>query len=95
MPAEAFFTLAPDWICEVVSPHNERHDRERKMPVYAREGVRHAWLVDPLERTLEVFRLERGAWTAQPTHRGDALVRAEPFEAVEIDLWPVWGESRG
>src|SRR5262249_35501828 len=94
-PAEAFFTLAPDWISEIVSPHNQRPDRDRKMPVYAREGVRHAWLVDPLERTLEVFRLDRGMWVVAETYRGDSVVRVEPFEAIEIDLLPVWGESRG
>ena len=94
MPPEAFFTLAPDWICEVISPHNERHDRARKMPVYAREGVRHAWLVDPLDRSLEVFRLEAGGWSLLATHRGDEIVRAEPFQAVEVDLLGLWGESR-
>jgi Uma2 family endonuclease len=94
MPNEAYFTLAPDWICEVLSPHNERHDRDRKMPVYAREGVRHAWLVDPLERTLEAFRLAGGAWTLLGTYRDDQRVRVEPFQAVELDLLPVWAESR-
>jgi Uma2 family endonuclease len=95
MPDEAYFTVAPDWICEVVSPHNERHDRERKMPVYAREQVRHAWLVDPLERTLEVLRLEQGRWSLVRTYGGGEVVLAEPFEAVEIDLLGLWGESRG
>src|SRR5712691_12176541 len=94
MPQEAFFTLAPDWVCEVISPHNERHDRARKMPVYAREGVRHAWPVDPLDRSLEVFRLEAGRWSLLATHRGDEIVRAEPFQAVEVDLLGLWGESR-
>jgi Uma2 family endonuclease len=82
-------------VCEVISPHNERHDRMRKMPVYAREGVRHAWLVDPLDRSLEVFRLEAGRWSLLATHRGDEIVRAEPFQAVEVDLLGLWGESRG
>lgn len=94
LPQEAFFTLAPDWVCEVVSPHNERHDRTRKLPVYAREGVRQAWIVDPLERSLEVLRLEEGRWSVLSTHRGDAIIRAEPFQAIEIDLLPLWGESR-
>jgi Uma2 family endonuclease len=94
LPPEAFFMLAPDWVCEVISPHNERHDRVRKMPVYAREGVRHAWLVDPLERSLEVLRLEAGRWILLSTHRGDEIVRAEPFQAVEVDLLDLWGESR-
>jgi len=94
MPQEVFFTLAPDWVCEVISPHNERHDRMRKLPVYAREGVRHAWIVDPLEQSLEVLSLEAGHWSLLSTHRGDAIVRAEPFQAIEIDLLPLWGESR-
>ena len=94
MPQEAFFTLAPDWVCEVISPHNERHDRMRKLPVYAREGARHAWLVDPLARSLEVLRLEGGRWSLLATHGGDEIVRAEPFQAVEVDLLGLWGESR-
>jgi Uma2 family endonuclease len=94
LPPEAFFTLAPDWVCEVISPHNERHDRMRKLPVYAREGVRYAWLVDPLDRTLEVLSLEGGRWNLLGTHRGDEIVRAEPFQAVEVDLLGLWGESR-
>ena len=95
VPDEAYFALAPDWVCEVLSPHNERHDRVRKLPVYAREGVGHVWLVDPIERTVEVLRLEAGRWSAVRTWRNDEFVRAEPFEAVEIDLLPLWGESRG
>jgi Uma2 family endonuclease len=94
MPQEAFFTLAPDWVWEVISPHNERHDRARKLPVYAREGVRHAWLVDPLERSLEVLRLEVGRWNVLSIHRGDEIVRAEPFQVIEVDLLPLWAESR-
>ena len=54
LPDVAAFTVAPDWICEVVSAATERLDREVKLPVYAREGVRHAWLLDPVTRMLEV-----------------------------------------
>ena len=89
-----FFTLAPDWICEVLSPSTYRLDRVAKLRVYAREGVGHAWLLHPGERTLEVLRLESGRWAILATHADDAVVRAEPFEAVAIDLLPLWGESR-
>src|SRR4051794_23241149 len=58
--AEAFFTLAPDWVCEVISPSSGRLDRITKVPLYARENVRHAWIVDPLQRSLEVYRNEGG-----------------------------------
>jgi hypothetical protein len=77
-----------------LNAHNERHDRTRKLPVYAREGVRHAWIVDPLEQSLEVLRLEAGRWSLLSTQRGDAIVRAEPFQAIDVDLLPLWGESR-
>jgi Uma2 family endonuclease len=90
-----YFTLAPDWICEVLSPSTYRLDRIKKLRVYGREGVKHAWLLHPGERTLEVLRLESGRWSIVGTFADDAKVRAEPFDAVAIDLLPLWGETRG
>lgn len=85
-----FVPLAPDWVCEVLSPSTARVDRHRKLPVYFREGVTHAWLIDPLARTLEVFRRDEGGWARTATHAGDVPVRAEPFEAVELGLGTLW-----
>jgi len=93
VPNVAYFELAPDWVCEVVSPTTGRLDRVRKMPVYAREHVRHLWLVDPILRTLEVYRLEGTRWVVASTHGGPEQVRAEPFEAVELDLSRWWLEE--
>jgi Uma2 family endonuclease len=92
IPKTAAFTLAPDWVCEVVSPSTERLDRAKKMPAYAREGVRHLWLVNPLVQTLEVYRLAEGRWLLLATHEGAAKVRAEPFDAVDLGLAPLWGQ---
>ena len=92
-PDTAFFTLAPDWVCEVVSPGTERLDRARKMPAYAREGVAHLWLLNPVARTLEVYRRAEGRWLLLTTHEGAAQVRAEPFDALELDLTPLSGEG--
>jgi Uma2 family endonuclease len=90
VPDTAFFELAPDWICEVVSASTGRLDRAVKMPVYAREGIPHAWLVDPLQRTLEVFHLRDGQWLLAGTHAGNERVRAEPFAAVALELEALW-----
>lgn len=92
IPDAAYFTLAPDWACEVLSPSTERLDRVRKLPVYAREGVRHVWLVNPAARTLEILRLEAGRWVVAAVHGGDDPVRAEPFGEIELDLGALWGE---
>jgi len=89
---EAYFTLAPDWICEVLSPATARLDRTAKLPVYARAEVRHAWLIDPLLRTLEVFRLESARWSLVGTYTDDARVRAEPFDAFELELGLLWAD---
>ena len=83
-------TLAPDWVCEVLSPSTVKLDRSRKMAVYAREGVRHLWLVDPTPETLEVYRLESGHWRVVGTHAGAVQVRVEPFEALELELGVLW-----
>jgi Uma2 family endonuclease len=94
-PADPFVTLAPDWVCEVVSESTARIDRIRKLPIYAAFEVRHAWLVDPLKQTLEVYRLEGTRWSLLAAHEGDEEVRAEPFEAVVLPLKRLWdrGES--
>jgi Uma2 family endonuclease len=90
VPNVAAFTLAPDWLCEIISPSSARHDRIAKMRCYAREGVASVWLVDPLARTLESFRLDGGRWTVVASHAADEVVRVEPFEAVEIRLARWW-----
>ncbi|WP_437725088.1 Uma2 family endonuclease [Sorangium sp. So ce861] len=93
LPKTAYFELAPDWICEVLSPSTEDYDRGEKMPIYAREGVRNAWLVDPIARSLEVYALSSGReWTSVATHRDAARVRVEPFDAIELDLSVVWAK---
>ena len=91
-PATAYFPLAPDWVCEVLSPSTTRLDRTRKLGIYARERVAHAWLVDPLAQTLEVFRLEGGRWSLLDAHGGEATVRAEPFEEIDLELALLWSE---
>jgi Uma2 family endonuclease len=92
IPDTAATALAPDWICEVISPSTERIDRVHKLPIYAREGVEHAWLINPQARTLEVFRRAEKGWTLLSTHGGEESVRAEPFEAIAIVLPDLWGE---
>jgi AraC-like DNA-binding protein len=93
LPDVAACTLAPDWICEVVSPSTERLDRAKKMQAYARENVAFLWLLNPGTRTLEVYRLSEGRWLLLATHEGGEVVRAEPFEAVGLELGPLWGEA--
>ena len=92
IPDAPALTLSPDWACEIVSPSTGALDRGRKMQVYARERVGHLWIVDPGPRTLEVYRLERGRWVVASTHAGAVPVRAEPFDAVELDTSRWWRE---
>ncbi|MGH7965864.1 MAG: Uma2 family endonuclease [Candidatus Binatia bacterium] len=87
-----YFEQAPDWVCEVMSPSTGRLDRVRKMPIYTREQVNHLWLVDPLQRTLEVYRREGPGWIVVSTHGGAEGVRAEPFEVLELDMSRWWLE---
>jgi Uma2 family endonuclease len=90
MPRVVGVTLAPDWECEVLSPSTAKLDREKKMKVYAREGVRHLWLVDPLRQALEVYELEGGRWRPLGTHTGQAQVHAEPFTPLRLELGLLW-----
>jgi Uma2 family endonuclease len=93
LPETAYISVPPDWICEVVSPTTAALDRVKKPSIYARERVSHAWLVDPLARTLEVLRLEGGRWTILDTWSGLAVVRAQPFDAIDLDLSLLWEDE--
>jgi Uma2 family endonuclease len=90
LPEEAFFALAPDWVCEVLSPSTAAMDRVTKLTIYAREHVSHAWLIDPIARTLEVLHLDEGRWTILQTAADRDVVRAQPFDALELDLTLFW-----
>jgi Uma2 family endonuclease len=95
LPDTAYFTVVPDWICEVLSESTARLDRQEKLPIYAEKGVRHVWLVDPSAKTLEVHTLgEDSRWREVRLHRGDAVVRAPPFEAIELDVSTLWSVPR-
>lgn len=84
------FEVVPDWVCEILSPATVGKDREIKMPIYARHGVRHAWLIDLTAQTLEVFLLDGGTWREGGVFSRDDRVAAPPFEAVAIRLVDLW-----
>jgi Uma2 family endonuclease len=84
------FEVVPDWCCEILSESTRAHDRVRKIPIYARERVSHVWLVDPVVHTLEVLRLDGDGYRLVLTAEGDAPVRAEPFDAIELELGLLW-----
>lgn len=91
LPGEtAYFDLAPDWVCEVLSPSTERLDRTEKTDIYAEHGVVHLWLVNPELQTLELLRLDGATYRRIAVNSGSVKVRAEPFDAVELDLASLW-----
>jgi Uma2 family endonuclease len=93
LPRIAYFTVAPDWVCEVLSPSTEKLDRIDKMLVYAREGVKHVWLVHPIRQTIEAFALTpEKLWLSIGLHAGNVQVRIPPFDAIELDLGSLWPE---
>jgi Uma2 family endonuclease len=90
MPDAPWLDVAPDWVCEVISPSTESIDRGRKLRIYAREAVAHLWLVNPIAKTLEVYRLSDSSWVLVHTYVNDDVVRAEPFAEVAIEIGRWW-----
>ena len=89
-PDTAYVTLAPDWVCEVLSPSTRKVDLLEKRPLYAREGVAHLWLVDPMDRTLEAFELHDGQWLLIASAKDDEAVSIRPFDAITFSLGDLW-----
>ena len=85
-------SLAPDWVCEVISPSTASIDRVQKRRVYAREKVSYFWLIDPLERVLTAYVLEGSDYRELGTWGGDEdrYVKVAPFEALQLDLAALW-----
>lgn len=90
IPRAPFLSLAPDWVCEVLSPSTAAFDRGAKLKVYARENVAHVWLVDPAAKTLEVLVLDGPSYRIGEVFSGDRGIRAIPFDAIELDLGALW-----
>jgi hypothetical protein len=90
LPETAWIEIAPDWICEVLSPSTERYDRGDKRIIYAEAGVGHLWHADPVLRMLEVFELRDGKWLLLDVYRDDAKVAAQPFSEAVFALNLLW-----
>ena len=89
-PDTAYFTLAPDWACEVLSTSTRRLDLHGKPPVYARDHVAHLWLIDPTDHTLDAFDLRDGEWRLIASAKDDEPVSIRPFDAITFNLGALW-----
>ena len=94
IPDGDYMTLAPDWVCEVLFPFTRKMDLTLKRDLYAREGVRHLWFMDPVDHILEAFELRDGQWTLLGTVVDDAPVSLPPFDAASFSLASIWPENR-
>ena len=90
LPDDHRFDIVPDWVCEILSPSTGRKDRALKMPMYARFGVKHLWLIDPLVHTLEAFELREGRWSLVEIFKDEETVIAPPFAAAPFSLAVLW-----
>ena len=90
LPSVSYFTLEPDWVCEIVSPSSTRLDRFHKLPRYAHHGIPYAWILDPISRGLEVYHLDGENYTLLKTFVGEQPIRAEPFDTVDLPLERLW-----
>ena len=81
-----FATLPPAWLCEGLSPSTTKHDRTRKLPLYAKAGVEFVWLFSATELTLEVYGLVGGTYELVQFFGERDVIRAQPFESIELSF---------
>ena len=86
LPKEFPVTTRPDWVCEILSPSNERNDIIKKMRTYQRCRVPHYWLIDPIAETLIVYRWTEDGYLLVRSAEHEERVRAEPFDAVTLSV---------
>lgn len=78
--------VRPDWVCEILSPSDPGRDLRDKLAGYHRGGVPHYWIVDPERDLLTVHRWAEEAYLVVHVCELGPEVRAEPFDAVPLDL---------
>jgi Uma2 family endonuclease len=85
--------VRPDWVCEVLSPSNEKRDLVDKMRVLREAGVPHYWIVNPAERVLVVHRLVGAGYLVALSASSGETLHAEPFEDVELRVGVLFGDE--
>ncbi|MBF0226818.1 MAG: Uma2 family endonuclease [Desulfobacterales bacterium] len=90
LPKETYFSIPPDWVCEILSPGTATHDRKKKLPKYAKFGVTHFWIVDPTNKTVEILKLKNGEYVVLEVYGENDKMRTEPFTEILIDLINIW-----
>ena len=93
VPDAPYLALAPDWVCEVSSPSTAMLDRAKKLQIYARAKVGHAWIIDPSAHLVEVLQREAGRWLIAAAYAGAKVVRADPFAEIPLDLGLLWTDE--
>lgn len=83
---------APDLVIEILSPSTRRHDRLTKFNLYQRAGVREYWIVDPEDRSIQVFVLEDGRYSVKDFGTTEDHLRVNILEDCTIDLSKVFSE---
>ena len=89
-PDAPYFTIAPDWVCEVLSPSTRSLDLGGKRQIYAREGVKHLWFVEPVGRSLQAFELQAEDWVALASVHEAETVSLPPFDDIGFPLDALW-----
>ena len=90
-PASRPVKARPDWVCEILSASNASNDTVRKLRTLHGAGVPHYWLIDPERLTLTVLRWTSEGYLEALIATADETVRAEPFEAIELQLAEIFG----
>jgi len=87
---KAYSEIAPDWVCETLSPSTERYDKGEKREIYSSFGVGHLWHLDPRVRMLETFERRDRAWLLTATFFDADEVSAAPFTDLKFSLGLLW-----
>jgi Uma2 family endonuclease len=90
LPKERSIDLAPDWVCEVLSPTTRGYHFLVKRQVYLRAGVPFLWEVDLEAETITVLQLEGGRWVVLGSFSRERDARVAPFDATPLDVTSWW-----
>jgi Uma2 family endonuclease len=85
---------SPDWVVEILSPWTLKKDLDAKFALYERNAIREYWLIDPGNRTVHVYRLEKSGRYGDPViHEKDAKIPCPVGSEIVVDSAELFAET--
>jgi len=82
---------SPDLVIEILSPATAYYDLRIKKDTYEQSGVKEYWIVDPIQKTIEVFGNKKSKFESVSAAKGEGVVKSDLLNGLSIAVKEIFG----